>query len=124
MTGHTTAGTAARATARTTAGTAAAGTTAGTAARRPVVDAIVRALAEVLDQEDAELSEDTRLFDDLGLGSMAVLELLLVVEESTGVAVDPEDLDIDHLRTVGSFADYMQALLEGAPAEERKEGPA
>lgn len=99
-------------------------TTAGTAARRPVVDAIVRALAEVLDQEDAELSEDTRLFDDLGLGSMAVLELLLVVEESTGVAVDPEDLDIDHLRTVGSFADYMQALLEGAPAEERKEGPA
>lgn len=85
--------------------------------RDVVVRAIVKAVAEVLEEEVGELTEETGLFDELGLGSMAVLELLLLVEDSTGAAVDPEDLDIDHLRTVRSFADYVQNLLDRKEAE-------
>lgn len=84
--------------------------------RQQVVGAIEKALGEVLEREIVELTEDTQLFDDLRLDSSSVLELLLLVEDSTGISVDPEDLDIDHLRTVRSFADYVESLLvkEGA----------
>ncbi|MFG2875415.1 phosphopantetheine-binding protein [Streptomyces sp. NPDC048337] len=81
--------------------------------RHVVLRAIEKALAEVLEREVTELSEDTGLFDDLRLDSSSVLELLLLVEDGTGAVVDPEQLDIDHLRTVRSFADYVAGL----PAE-------
>ncbi|MFD5649187.1 MULTISPECIES: phosphopantetheine-binding protein [unclassified Streptomyces] len=79
--------------------------------RQEVISAIEKGLAEVLEREITELTEDTRLFDDLRLDSSSVLELLLLVEDSTGAAVDPETLDIDHLRSVRSFADYVEELL-------------
>ncbi|MFD3326420.1 phosphopantetheine-binding protein [Streptomyces sp. NPDC058701] len=84
--------------------------------RHVVLRAIEKALAEVLEREVSELPEDTRLFDDLRLDSSSVLELLLLVEESTGAVVNPEDLDIDHLRTVRSFADYVAGLLDEGKA--------
>ncbi|MFF3750932.1 phosphopantetheine-binding protein [Streptomyces sp. NPDC002018] len=79
--------------------------------RQDIVSAIAGGLTEVLERDVTGLSEDTALFDDLRLDSSSVLELLLLVEDSTGAAVDPEDLDIDHLRTVRSFADYVERLL-------------
>ncbi|MFC9848842.1 phosphopantetheine-binding protein [Streptomyces sp. NPDC060223] len=81
--------------------------------RQEVISAIEKALSEVLEQEVTELTEDTRLFDDLRLDSSSVLELLLLVEDFVDVAVDPETLDIDHLRTVRSFADYVEGLPTG-----------
>ncbi|MCP3754418.1 phosphopantetheine-binding protein [Streptomyces sp. TBY4] len=84
--------------------------------RHVVLRAIEEALAEVLEREVRDLPEDTGLFDDLRLDSSSVLELLLLVEESTGAVVDPENLDIDHLRTVRSFADYVAGLLHEGEA--------
>lgn len=84
--------------------------------RHVVLRAIEEALAEVLEREVRDLPEDTGLFDDLRLDSSSVLELLLLVEESTGAVVDPENLDIDHLRTVRSFADYVAGLLHAGEA--------
>lgn len=79
--------------------------------RARVLAAIEEALEEVLERQIGEVPEDTGLFDDLRLDSSSVLELLLLVEDSTGAAVDPETLDIDHLRTIRSFADYVEGLL-------------
>ncbi|RFU83333.1 acyl carrier protein [Streptomyces triticagri] len=79
--------------------------------RQEVISAIEKGLAEVLERQLPDITEDTRLFDDLRLDSSSVLELLLLVEDSTSAAVDPETLDIDHLRTVRSFADYVEGLL-------------
>ncbi|MEU5693152.1 acyl carrier protein [Actinosynnema sp. NPDC020468] len=76
--------------------------------RQEVVAAIGAALADVLEREVA-LTEETRLFDDLRLDSSSVLELLMIVEDATGITVDPEDLDIDYLRSVRSFADYVES---------------
>ncbi|MEV7342778.1 phosphopantetheine-binding protein [Streptomyces sp. NPDC093544] len=81
--------------------------------RQEVISAIEKALSEVLERQVTELTEDTRLFDDLRLDSSSVLELLLLVEDFVEVTVDPETLDIDHLRTVRSFADYVEGLLTG-----------
>ncbi|MEU2428950.1 acyl carrier protein [Streptomyces sp. NPDC007861] len=79
--------------------------------RQEVLLVIEKALSEVLERPITGLTEETALFDELQLTSLAVLGLLMTVEEATGIAVDPEELDIDHLRTVGSFADYVEAAL-------------
>jgi acyl carrier protein len=79
--------------------------------RTEIVTAITAALAEVLKTELPAVTEDTRLFDDLHLDSTGILELLMVVEDAVGIEVDPETLDMDNFRTVGTLADYVGASL-------------
>ncbi len=79
--------------------------------RQEVLFVIEKALSEVLERPISGLTEETALFDELNLDSLAVLGLLMTVEEATGIAVDPEELYIDHLRTMRSFADYVEAAL-------------
>ncbi|MFC9844747.1 acyl carrier protein [Streptomyces sp. NPDC060223] len=85
--------------------------------RQELLVTIEKALSEVLERPITGLKEETALFDELQLTSLAVLGLLMTVEEATGISVDPEELDIDHLRTMGSFADYVEAALR------EEEGP-
>jgi acyl carrier protein len=80
--------------------------------RSNIVSAVERALREVLnDAVPAGLSEKDRLFEDLHLDSTGVLELLMALEESLGIEVDPENLDMDDFQTVGSLTDYLAATL-------------
>lgn len=82
--------------------------------RQEILLVIEKALSEVLERPVTGLTEETALFDELQLESIAVLGLLMTVEEATGIAVDPDELDIDHLRTMRSFADYVEAALREA----------
>ncbi|MEU3426199.1 acyl carrier protein [Streptomyces gardneri] len=82
--------------------------------RQGILLVIEKALSEVLERPVSGLTEETALFDELQLESIAVLGLLMTVEEATGIAVDPDELDIDHLRTMRSFADYVEAALREA----------
>ncbi|MCD9903580.1 acyl carrier protein [Streptomyces cyaneofuscatus] len=79
--------------------------------RQELVLTIEKALSEVLERPVSGLTEETALFDELQLTSLAVLGMLMSVEEATGISVDPEGLDIDDLRTLGSFADYVEAAI-------------
>ncbi|MEV7340277.1 acyl carrier protein [Streptomyces sp. NPDC093544] len=79
--------------------------------RQELLVVIEKALSEVLERPITGLKEETALFDELQLTSLAVLGLLMTVEEATGISVDPEKLDIDHLRTMRSFADYVEVAL-------------
>jgi acyl carrier protein len=77
--------------------------------RHDIVTAIDNALAAVLDGEVGSVTEETRLFEDTHLDSTAVLELLVHVEDSTGIEIDPENLDMDDFTSVGSLTSYLQA---------------
>lgn len=77
--------------------------------RPKLVPAIETALTEVLEREVSGLTEDTRLFDDLHLDSTSVLELLMALEDIVGITVDPETLDMDDFRSVGTLASYLDA---------------
>ncbi|MBS2532716.1 phosphopantetheine-binding protein [Catenulispora sp. NF23] len=79
--------------------------------RPETVEAIGKCLAEVLKHEVTDLGEDVRLFDDLHLDSTSVLELLMVLEDNVGLEIDPENLDMDDFRTIGSLADYVDRNL-------------
>jgi acyl carrier protein len=76
--------------------------------------ALRKALAEVLNKELPELAPRTRLFADLALDSTSVIELLMVLEDSLGLQIDPDELTAEAFETVGTLTDYIAACLESA----------
>lgn len=79
--------------------------------RTPVVDAIVESLAEVLNQDLENVSEQTELFTELGLDSTGILDLLMALEDRLGIEFDGDQLEMGHFSTVGSLADFVESLL-------------
>jgi acyl carrier protein len=82
--------------------------------RTRIVEQIQQSLTAALGREITEVHETTMLYEDLGLESIGTLELLLDLEDSLGIVVDPEDLEIEVFRTVGSLADYVTGHLGAA----------
>lgn len=72
-----------------------------------IVAAIVTALRDVLGQDLAGITAETRLFDDLSLDSTAVLGLLMALEDALEMEVDPESLQQHHLESVGALAGFI-----------------
>lgn len=79
---------------------------------RAVLGKIIQALAEYLKRDATSITRSHHLREDLGLDSMAVIELLYKIEETFNIQIPDEDLT--GLTTVGSVADYVQRRL--APA--------
>jgi acyl carrier protein len=80
--------------------------------RRAEIRAALRqALSEVLNTDIPELTEGTRLFADLSLDSTSVIELLMALEDSLGLQIDPDELAADAFETVGTLTDYIEVCL-------------
>jgi acyl carrier protein len=78
--------------------------------REAVLQPITLALGEVLERDLENLTDETRLFEDLNLDSTTIIELLMTLEDVLGIAVDPDTLAPEHFATVGSLADYVISL--------------
>ena len=64
----------------------------------------------------APLDADTALLGSLPeLDSMAVVNLLLALEEHFGITVDDDEIGARHFATVGTLSAFVQAKLAGAP---------
>lgn len=84
-----------------------------------VVTKVESALSEVLEREVTELTEEMRLFEDLHLDSTSVMEMLMELEDSMGITVDPEDLDMDDFASIGTLVRWLHRVspdpqLQGA----------
>ena len=78
--------------------------------------AVVRAaIATVLERDPATVSRDTRFKEDLEADSLALVEIVEIVEEELAPRARPgfhiEDEDLDGLTTVGEAVDYAVARL-------------
>lgn len=51
----------------------------------------------------AELSDDLDLIDSRAINSLAFVEFIFLLEELTGEAIDPEDIDLADFRTLKSI---------------------
>jgi acyl carrier protein len=80
--------------------------------RARVVDTLGALLGRMLGR-DLDVSEETRLFDELGLSSSKTLELLLALEEELDIQVDVEEIDRRDLASVGSLSDFVVAHADG-----------
>lgn len=79
--------------------------------RAQIVDHVRITLATVLDRELPELSERTRLFEELALDSSSAIELLMSIEDTMDIEVDVDRIQPEAFVTVGSFVDFVQASL-------------
>jgi acyl carrier protein len=79
--------------------------------RTGIIEHIRRSLTVALACEITELHETTMLYEELALDSVGTLELLLDLEDTLGIEIDPEDLEMEIFRTVGSLADYVAGRL-------------
>ncbi|MGW4814161.1 acyl carrier protein [Kitasatospora cineracea] len=71
--------------------------------RRGIEDVLPR----ILGVELADIPENACFFDDYGLTSSGIVELVLDIEETLAIQVDVEHLVIDDVRTVDSLTDYV-----------------
>ncbi|MCC9703928.1 phosphopantetheine-binding protein [Streptomyces sp. MNU76] len=87
--------------------------------RQNVVTALENALTHVLERPVTGLHGDIRLFDDLHLDSTTMLEMLMALEDSLGLVVDPEELDADDFVSVDTFTDFVLAsgVTSGIPEQ-------
>ena len=74
-----------------------------------VFDKITRALADYLKRDAASIQANHHLRDDLGLDSMAVIEMLYKIEEVFNLQIPDEDL-VD-LTYVGQVVSYVERRL-------------
>jgi acyl carrier protein len=75
--------------------------------RRQVVETSIGVLAEMVRRPAETISEQTRLFEELGLDSVNTLELLMHLEELLRFQFDADTLEQRYLETVGTLASYV-----------------
>lgn len=83
-----------------------------------VATQIIQSLATYLKRSPSSITESHHLRDDLGLDSVAVIELLFEIEDRFKIQIP--DQDLPGLSTVGSVAAYVQQRLpspNSAPAK-------
>jgi acyl carrier protein len=84
-----------------------------------VTSKIIQALASYLKRDPASITEAHHLRDDLGLDSVAIIELLFEIEERFKLQIP--DQDLPGLSTVGTVAAYVQRRLAEPKAESKPE---
>lgn len=92
---------------------------------RAVLEKIIQALGDYLKRDANSIKSSYHLRDDLGLDSMAVIELLYKIEETFNLQIP--DQDLAGLTTVGTVARYVEQRLappKQAAASAIKKSPA
>lgn len=68
---------------------------------------IAKVLAQYRDMEESAITPETK-FEDLGLDSLDMVDLLMALEDEFGVEIEAED----GLKTVNDLVEYMDSLLK------------
>lgn len=84
-----------------------------------ITSKIIQALASYLKRDPASITEAHHLRDDLGLDSVAIIELLFEIEERFKLQIP--DQDLPGLSTVGTVAAYVQRRLAEPKIESKSE---
>lgn len=84
--------------------------------RTEIVNHLQISLSAVLNREVAALTPESRLFEDLAMDSTSVIELLMSLEDTMGLEIDPDELGPEVFRTVGSLTGYIEAQFARAMA--------
>ena len=75
-----------------------------------VLEKLVALLAEQLDVEAGEITEETDIIDDLGADSLDVVDLVMSLEDEFDLEIPDED--IENIRTVGELVKYLEGKVE------------
>ncbi|RMG98671.1 MAG: acyl carrier protein [Deltaproteobacteria bacterium] len=70
---------------------------------------VTEVICEQLDVAPGDVSLEKTFMDDLGADSLAIVELVLALEEKFDVKI-PDD-EVDQIKTVGDAVNYIKARL-------------
>jgi acyl carrier protein len=79
-----------------------------------IVTRMKEVIREQLDVQPDVIAESASFVDDLGADSLALVELVLAMEEEFGISIP--DADTERLRTVGDAIAYVQTHLDSSAA--------
>lgn len=71
-----------------------------------ILSKITGIIAEQLDVNASDVTPEKSFTDDLGADSLAIVELVLALEEEFGIKI-PDD-KVDEIRTVANAVDYIK----------------
>lgn len=80
--------------------------------RTKIVDAVYDACVEILKVDRSTLTETTSFADDLDADSLALVEVVMELEEAFDLRI-PED-ELDGVATIGAAADVVARHIESA----------
>lgn len=63
-------------------------------------------LVDELEIEESKIADDARLKEDLGIDSLEVVDVVVLVEDSFGYKMKPEDFK--ELKTLEDFCQFIQ----------------
>ena len=72
-------------------------------------DKVVEIIARQLQIDTDMIDEHTKIMEDLGAGSLDVVEMLMAMEDSFGITVPDED--IEELVTVSDIVEYVESNM-------------
>jgi acyl carrier protein len=75
--------------------------------RQRVLGSITAVLPHILRGDTPDISESTRLMEDLGLSSTSTLELMLELEEDLEIQIDVEGIEQKDVASIGALADFI-----------------
>ena len=73
-----------------------------------IFEKVAAELAQQFELDPAAITMDTNLVDDLGADSLDVVELIMALEDSFGIAISDEDAA--ELFTVRRIVEYLEKL--------------
>jgi len=80
-----------------------------------ILTVVQQAVQTVLEVPAAQVTRETRFAEDLSADSLALVEIVEIVEETLAPLAKPgfhiEDEDLDGLTTVGAAVDYALARM-------------
>lgn len=80
--------------------------------QREILELLRNAITERLRIEVPDkLNESDRIYEDLNIDSIVVLQLLVYVEEIFEVSIPEEDVDPKVFKTIGSLGLFIQSLI-------------
>lgn len=70
-------------------------------------EAVRDIIVETLACDAEQVTPEASLTDDLGADSLAAMELIMALEDASGIKVD--DADVPNLKTVADIVDYLNS---------------
>lgn len=75
-----------------------------------VFDKVKSIIVEQLDADEADVTMDASIQDDLGADSLDVVDLVMSIEESFDIEIPDEE--VEGIKTVGDIVKYIESKTE------------
>ncbi len=75
--------------------------------RKTVVQKVTQVISEKLGVDEKQITETSKLIDDLNADSLDLVDLVMAVEEEFGVKI--ADSDLEKISTVKDVVDYIMS---------------